>query len=78
MTDKTDAEQLLEDLYCEAGFFGNQDDEPNQLIGARLQATAETMQKFLDTLKRIARNQGRIPSHEAQDVLSAHGVDWNQ
>lgn len=77
MTDKTDAEKLISDLHCEATFFNDLDGE-NGAIGARLQATAETMQKFLDALKRIARNQGGIPSHEAQDVLAAHGVDWNQ
>ena len=71
MTNDTD--KLIEEFTKEAVYLGEFENKEARHIGAQSQLAAATLRSFRDTLIAIARNQGPIPSHQAQDVLTEVG-----
>ena len=71
MTNDTD--KLIEEFTKEAVYLGEFENKKARHMGAQLQLAAATLRSFRDTLIAIAQNQGPIPSHQAQEVLTEVG-----
>ena len=71
MTNATDT--LIEEFTKEAVYIGEFENKKAQNLATGLLLAAATLRSFRDTLISIAQNQGPIPSHQAQDVLTKAG-----
>jgi len=78
MAKNQNASELIEELVGDANFFELSKKWSDREQGLRCQGAANLLTIFTDTLKRIARNQGGVPSHEAQEVLAQFGMDWTK
>lgn len=64
---------LIEHYVVEADLFDALGEPDSAEIGARMKLTACVLKEFRDTLMAVARNQGGMASHQAQEVLTKTG-----